>query len=62
MGPSEIKALEQELDYNFSNKKVLIVGAGMGAEVFRSSQRKAWIYAVEPIYGCAVDQRVLLIP
>lgn len=43
-----IDTLEQVLDYNFSGKKVLVVGAGTGAEFFALHKKGAKVYALEP--------------
>jgi len=43
-----INTLEQLLDYNFSGKKVLVVGAGTGAEFVVFAKKGAEVYGVEP--------------
>ncbi|MBU2472546.1 class I SAM-dependent methyltransferase [Patescibacteria group bacterium] len=43
-----IELIEKLIHYDFSNKKVLIVGAGTGVEFFRLHKMKADVYALEP--------------
>lgn len=43
-----IKRLEEWLNYDFKNKKVLVIGAGTGAETIILHRRGAEVYAIEP--------------
>lgn len=43
-----ISTLEQLLNYNFSGKKVLVVGAGTGAEFVVFHKKGAEVYGLEP--------------
>jgi 2-polyprenyl-3-methyl-5-hydroxy-6-metoxy-1,4-benzoquinol methylase len=43
-----ISKLEQLLNYDFAGKKVLIVGAGTGAEFIALNQKLAQVHALEP--------------
>lgn len=43
-----LQRIEKWINYNFENKKVLIVGAGTGAELFALLERGADVYAAEP--------------
>ncbi len=43
-----IDKLEKVLDYSFQGKKVLVVGAGTGAELFELNRRGAEAYGIEP--------------
>ncbi|MBN1457812.1 MAG: class I SAM-dependent methyltransferase [Sedimentisphaerales bacterium] len=43
-----IEIIEKLLDYDFAEKKILVVGAGTGAEFFNLNKKRAQVHALEP--------------
>ena len=43
-----VEIIEKLINYNFKNKKILVVGAGTGVELIRFHKIKADVYALEP--------------
>jgi len=45
---SFIDWVEEWINYDFSNKKVLVIGCGTGGEIINFHKRKADVYGIEP--------------